>query len=82
MGDEKTIGHFTGAEKTQEEFSSYITELNDQASCKYMESMHGIVNLCNCYFNCKFQTIISYHLRSKAKNECKRASHMKLKKLL
>ena len=82
MGDEKTIGHFTAVEKTQEEFSSYIGELNDQANCKYMESMHGIVNLCNCHFNCKFQTIISYKLRLKAKNECKRSNHMKLKKLL
>ena len=82
MGEEKTIGHFTSIEKTQDEFSGYIKDLNDQANCKYMEDMHGIVNLCNCHFNCKFQTKISYNLRSRAKHECKRSNHMKLKKLL
>jgi hypothetical protein len=79
---DKNLGHFTEIEKTQEEFNSYITQIPDSTTCKYMEDMHGIVNLCNCFFNCKYQTKISFQMRMKAKHECKRPHHMKLKKLL
>ena len=71
-----------GVEKTQEEFNSYITEIPDKDTCKYMEDMHGIVNLCNCLFNCKYQAKVSFQFRMKAKNECKRPHYMKMKKLL
>jgi len=71
-----------GVEKTQEEVSSYILSLPDKEICKYMEDVHGIVNLCNCHFNCKYQTKISFQFRLKAKHECKRPHYMKLKKLL
>ncbi len=69
-------------EKTQEEFSSYIFNIPDTNICKYMEDMHGIVNLCNCHFACKYQAKVNFHLRMKAKHECKRPHYMKLKKLL
>jgi hypothetical protein len=82
MGAEKNIGHFSGVEKTQNEFNDYINGLSDQASCKYMEDVHGIVSLCNCHFNCKFQAKVSFQFRMKAKHECKREHYMKLKKLL
>ena len=71
-----------GVEKTQEEFNSYITDLPDKNTCKYMEDVHGIVNLCNCHFNCKYQTKVSFQFRLKAKHECRRPHYMKLKKLL
>jgi len=69
-------------EKTQEEFDLYISMLPDKALCKYMEDMHGIVNLCNCFFNCRFQEKISFQFRSKAKHECTRTKYIKLKKML
>ena len=79
---EKDINHFTRIEKIQEEFTSYITGTPDQNTCKYMEDMHGIVNLCNCMFTCKYQAKVSFQFRMKAKFECKRSHYMKLKKLL
>ena len=71
-----------GVEKTQEEFNSYITNAPDSDNCKYMEDAHGIVNLCNCFFRCKYQTKISFKFRLKAKYECKRPHYMKLRRLL
>ena len=70
------------SEKTQEEFNSYLNDLPDKEPCKYMENVHGIVNLCNSYLKCKHQTKISFQFRLKAKHECKRPHYMKLKKLL
>ncbi len=69
-------------EKTREAFESYILETPDNESCKYMENVHGIVNLCNSHFSCKYQTKIRFQFRLKAKHECRRPHYMKLKKLL
>ena len=69
-------------EKTQGEFDSYISGIPDINTCKYMEDMHGIVNLCNCFFTCKYQAKVSFQFRLKAKHECKRPHYLKLKKLL
>jgi hypothetical protein len=77
MGDENL-----GVEATQDLFDNYISIILDSGICKYMEDMHGIVDLCNCHFNCKYQTKVSFQFRLKAKHECKRPHFMKLKKLL
>lgn len=70
------------SEIKQDEFNSYITNLPDKDLCKYMENVHGIVNLCNSHFKCKYQAKISFQFRLKAKYECERPHYMKLKKLL
>lgn len=69
-------------EKTQEDFNIYISDTPDNGVCKYMEDVHGIVDLCNCHFICKYQTKIRFQFRLKAKHECRRPHYMKLKKLL
>jgi hypothetical protein len=69
-------------EKTQNEFNSYVNCLSDRDCCKYMHDLHTIVSLCNAHFSCKFQAKVSYQFKLKAKYECKRPHHLKVKKLL
>ncbi|MCK4521005.1 MAG: hypothetical protein KAU20_00395 [Nanoarchaeota archaeon] len=69
-------------DKTQSEFDSYLTEVPDKEKCKYMEDIYGITNLCNNMFKCRYQSKVSFRFRTRAKHECQRPHHMKLKKLL